>query len=201
MEEFRHPSDSEAQAHITSNVKSHLTNNTVLIETERESSFSNGKVHDGEVFGPQTEQKALPTDAHTGTCRKRLFMLTASDKDCVKTQSLDLSQYLRTKLNAEESFLANLAFTLANRRSILDWRLITSASSVQELLAKLENSDVHLNRASKAPGLGFVFTGQGAQWPTMGQQLLVHPKFASTMRQADEYLRSFGAGWSLLGET
>ena len=112
----------------------------------------------------------------------------------------DLSQYLQTKLNEEESFLADRAFTLADRRSMLDWRLAASASSTQELQAALESNDVHLNRGPKTPGLGFIFTGQGAQWPAMGQQLLVYPVFTSTLREADGCLRSLGAKWSLLGE-
>lgn len=167
--------------------------------SKHQSSLVNGKVYDRETFDPWTEQEAPPTGAGSD-CRRRLFLLTASDSDCVKRQMLDLAQYLRTKLNEPESFLADLAFTLGNRRSVLEWRLAVSASSVQELLAALENNDVHLNRASKTPGLAFVFTGQGAQWPTMGQQLWVHPVFASTLREADSCLRSLGAGWSLIGE-
>ena len=92
-------------------------------------------------------------------CR-RLFLLTAADKDCVRTQSQDLSQYLQIKLNGQESFLADHAFTLANRRSMLDWRLAASASSINELRTSLENNDVHLNRTSMTPGLGFIFTGR-----------------------------------------
>ena len=127
-------------------------------------------------------------------------MLTAADKDCVKTQSQDLSLYLRPNLSRDEGFMADLAFTLAERRSMHDWRIAVSASSVQELKTALENGDVHLNRASVTPRLGFIFTGQGAQWPAMGQELMVYPAFASALREADTCIRSMGAGWSLLGE-
>ena len=196
MEEFRDSNDSEAPAYVTPNGKSHVMNSI----DKHESISSNLTVHDGETFGPRIQQQALPRGAGSELSRRRLFLLTASDKECAKTQMLDLSQYLQTKLNEEAGFLDDLAFTLADRRSMLDWRLATSASSVSELSAALDNNDVHLNRASKTPALGFVFTGQGAQWPTMGQGLLVHPVFASTLREADECLRSLGAGWSLLGE-
>lgn len=153
---------------------------------------------DGTIFNSSKHESPLQMSAGSDWCR-RLFLLTASDKDCVKRQMLDLAQYLRAKLDEPESFLADLASTLASRRSVLDWRLAATASSVQELLAALKDSDVHLNRASKTTGLAFVLTGQGAQWPTIGQQLLVHPVFASTLREADNYLRSLGAEWSLLG--
>jgi acyl transferase domain-containing protein len=55
-------------------------------------------------------------------------------------------------------------------------------------------------RAVRQPKLSFIFTGQGAQWAGMGQELMqAYPIFASNMRQADKYLRSIGASWSLLG--
>ena len=196
MEEFRDSNDSETPAYVTLNGESHVTNGI----NEHESTLNNLAVHDGEAFGRETEQQALQTAPKSGLSRRRLFLLTASDKDCAKTQMLDLSLYLQTKLNEEGGFLDDLAFTLTDRRSMLDWRLATSASSVHDLRAALDNNDVHLNRASKTPVLGFVFTGQGAQWATMGQGLLVHPIFASTLREADGCLRSLGAGWSLLGE-
>ena len=196
MEEFRDSNVLETPDYLTLNGESHVTNGI----NEHESTLNNFAVHDGEAFGQETEQQAPQMGPKSGLSRRRLFLLTASDKECAKMQMHDLSLYLQTKLNDEAGFLDDLAFTLANRRSMLDWRLATSASSVHELSAALDNNDVHLNRASKTPVLGFVFTGQGAQWPTMGQGLLVHPVFASTLREADGCLRSLGAGWSLLGE-
>ena len=196
MEEFRDSNDSETPAYVTPNGESHATNGI----DKHESTLSDLPVHDGKTFGSRGEEHARPSGPGSKLSRRRLFLLTASDKDCVKTQILDLSKYLQTKLNDEAGLLDDLSFTLADRRSMLDWRLATSASSIHELSAALDNNDVHLNRASKIPVLGFVFTGQGSQWPTMGQGLLVHPVFASTLREADECLRSLGAEWSLLGE-
>lgn len=96
--------------------------------------------------------------------------------------------------------MADLAFTLAQRRSKLEWRAVALASSIKELITALESEDIHLSRGLKVPSLGFVFTGQGAQWPAMGLELLDYPVFASAMEQADACLRSLGAEWSLLGE-
>ena len=127
-------------------------------------------------------------------------MLTAADKDCVRRQSQDLFEYLQPDLSRDVDFMADLAFTLAERRSMYDWRIAVSASSLQELRTALEKGDIHLNRVSVTPRLGFIFTGQGAQWPAMGQDLMVYPAFASALQEADDCLRSLGAGWSLIGK-
>ena len=53
------------------------------------------------------------------------------------------------------------------------------------------------------PKVGYVFTGQGAQWPEMGKSLLeVFPLAASTIRYLDEVLQKAHdpPAWSLYGE-
>lgn len=51
-----------------------------------------------------------------------------------------------------------------------------------------------------APGLAFVFTGQGAQWARMGMQLMDFPLFQQVIQEANDVLLSLGATWSLIGE-
>lgn len=165
-----------------------------------EFSFSNGARHEGDRTALPSKETILMTMPNLENSRRKLFILTASDQDCVKDQSQDLSHYLLTKRDDDGHLLSDLAFTLAERRSMLDWKLAVSASSIHDLQGSLERQDVHVNRALKTPGVGFIFTGQGAQWPTMGQELMIYPTFASTLRQADACIRSMGAAWSLIGE-
>ncbi|KAG6365680.1 hypothetical protein INS49_007291 [Diaporthe citri] len=50
-----------------------------------------------------------------------------------------------------------------------------------------------------APLLHFLFTGQGAQWPRMGLDLLQFEPFRGALEQADTYLRQeLGCEWSLM---
>ena len=96
--------------------------------------------------------------------------------------------------------LALLARTLNERRSQLQWREAVSAVTSSDLVKTLNNEDVEYAKPAGKPKLGFIFTGQGAQWANMGMELLVYPAFAQTLHEADRILRSLGADWSLLGE-
>lgn len=198
MEEFRDSINTENQAHPIRDDRPRLMNGHVFTNRNHRDTFSNDT--DYEMAGSRAEQMSPKTGPDSFHPHRMLFILTAAGKDCVKRQSQDLSLYLQPDLSRDVGFMADLAFTLAERRSIHDWRLTVSASSVQELKTALENGDVHLNRASVTPGLGFIFTGQGAQWPAMGQELIVYPVFASALREADDCIRSLGAGWSLIGK-
>ena len=54
-------------------------------------------------------------------------------------------------------------------------------------------------RSSTALNIGFVFTGQGAQWYAMGRELLSHQTFRQSLKDATAYLGSLKCSWSLLG--
>lgn len=47
--------------------------------------------------------------------------------------------------------------------------------------------------------LGFIFTGQGAQWAGMGRELRVFELFEKRLREAEEYLIELGCCWKLRG--
>lgn len=56
-------------------------------------------------------------------------------------------------------------------------------------------------RAVNEPRIGFIFTGQGAQWHAMGKELMdAYPVFSSTMKRIDECLADLGATFSLIDE-
>ena len=78
-----------------------------------------------------------------------------------------------------------------------------TASSPEELLSNLENKslDVPSFRPSSEPRIGFVFTGQGAQWARMGAELNQYPIFRESVEASDEYLRSeLKCKWSAMEE-
>lgn len=82
---------------------------------------------------------------------------------------------------------------------MLEWREAMSASTLKELHDLLSTKEYSLSRPSGKPTIGFVFTGQGAQWYAMGRQLLQYPVFLKSMEDSDRSLKKLGSQWSLLG--
>lgn len=114
-----------------------------------------------------------------------------------------LQQYLSdAQVHDEGQFLDDLAYTIGQRRSRFPWVIATPARSVQSLVEALKNGDLRPHRASDEPRLGFVFTGQGAQWYGMGRELIdAYPVYKATLLEGERHLKSLGAQWSLLGKS
>ena len=99
----------------------------------------------------------------------------------------------------QNSLMGNLAYTLGQRRSILSWKVAIPANGSTDLITSLASSATTLLRSSKEPKIGFVFTGQGAQWAGMGRELIeAYPVFASTMWKIDICLDKLGADFSVI---
>ena len=134
----------------------------------------------------------------------RMFMLTSFDESGVQRNAVAHAEYLKTmrrpeKFN-ESAFLDDLAHTLALRRSIFPWRSHVLANSVSQLIEKFEQFSVKPIRALPRLDLGFVFTGQGAQWHAMGRELMTYTAYRKSLEDASDYLMSIGAPWSLTKE-
>ncbi|PYH95638.1 hypothetical protein BO71DRAFT_428898 [Aspergillus ellipticus CBS 707.79] len=97
---------------------------------------------------------------------------------------------------------SDLSYTLTLRWSDYKWRAVASAQSIGDLKDALSDPKVNLAQESQNPRLGFVFTGQGAQWFAMGRELLTaYPQFMAAMQEAHDFLKDLGATWGLLGPT
>lgn len=150
------------------------------------------------MLGVAEEEVAKPdTESHVES--SRLFVFSAQDTKSLEISIAAMVKYLLTQpLLRDAAFLKNLSYTLCCRRSLFPRRLAVAASTSLELIAQLQNppSSGRLGLSVKPV---FVFTGQGAQWPSMGMELMRFEVFAETMHRAALILEQLGTPWSLIG--
>lgn len=141
----------------------------------------------------------------------KLFVFSSSDQAGLQRLSAAYTNFLDEKLQAERrlgsvgsvhtpSFTSDLAFTLGAKRSALDHRTFAVATSAGELSKQLQNNMPKLRRVAKSNNVIFVFTGQGAQWPTMGRELIAHEPYRKSLERSQVTLDSLGCTWSAVDE-
>jgi acyl transferase domain-containing protein len=131
----------------------------------------------------------------------QLLVLSTNDQEGILRMRDGLEGYLASKCRSNsvadgERLLRDLSHTLAAKRTHHAWRAFTVADSPNALQDALKTvSDG--TRVKSQPRLAFVFTGQGAQWPAMGIELMAYPVFQQSILAADSYLNDLGCSWSL----
>ncbi|PNH37867.1 hypothetical protein VD0004_g8940 [Verticillium dahliae] len=133
---------------------------------------------------------------------KKLFVVSANDKNSVAAVMKQMVIYLEQRPEIfQADLMKNVAYTLGSRRSLLPCRVAIPAADSFELIEALNSGKLVPGKESEPLRMGFVFTGQGAQWYGMGRELFEqYPIYAAAIARADDCLRAFGADWSLVEE-
>ncbi|KAK2761170.1 Type I Iterative PKS [Arachnomyces sp. PD_36] len=141
-------------------------------------------------------------EVHVSGANKFVFTWSAKDERGARKALQEFATDFDHIMSPEWT-LSDLAYTLSTRRSLFPWRVAISASSLTELkaaAADFKGRPIQA-RTTDAPKLGFIFTGQGAQWFAMGRELgSKYPLFKRSLEEAEEYLSSLDATWSLQEE-
>lgn len=126
---------------------------------------------------PEDAAEQDPTKAH-------LLLLSANSQASLESMTNDFRDWVDRKPEA----LGDLAYTLAHRRELLPYRSYFVASADRPFGAVGQGQ----KSPATPPNLVMVFTGQGAQWPRMGRQLLLRSDlcFQSSIQTLDKYLQS-----------
>ncbi|KAF2262720.1 ketoacyl-synt-domain-containing protein [Lojkania enalia] len=97
------------------------------------------------------------------------------------------------------SYMDDLAYTLAVRRSTLVLKSFTVINSLMDCNHLVRSTSTAV-RERRTPSVVFVFTGQGSQYARMGLQLCSYSIFTESLKRSDEFLRALGCEWSLVDE-
>ncbi len=150
---------------------------------------SNGKMHYAEDSGnessvlgnntPNTNGSETADDPVSVTIP---FVFSASSSKSLADRVAGICDFLNAHPQTD---LPSLAHTLATRLSTLPLRLSISASSAQQLQDRAQtllqsNPPPFTTTSPTPPSILGIFTGQGAQWPSMGARLLAISQTART---------------------
>ena len=130
----------------------------------------------------------------------RLFTISAKSEYSLQQTINDLKSYVEQQSSVS---LDDLSYTLTNRRSKFPWRSSLVAENVESLAERLSANHTSRKKTPAHVDEVFIFTGQGAQWATMGRSLLMAKKpneFQASILRSEEALKALGAQWSLIEE-
>lgn len=134
---------------------------------------------------------------------RKLYVVTANDKNSLSQVMKNLVIYLEQRPEIfQKDLTCNLAYTLGQRRSLLQWRAAVPALNSFELIEAINSDKIISGKEVEPLRIGFILTGQGAQWHAMGRELYEqYPIFSSSIQRAERCLINNGADWSLTGKS
>jgi acyl transferase domain-containing protein len=149
----------------------------------------------------QSRPQKYSAQGNTTNNASKLLVWSAADEIGVSRVREAYNLHFLSKVygDVEEhdaEYLAAFAYTLSRRRTHLSWRSFSICDSPESLHNLDFTPAIRVNSRLR---VCYVFTGQGAQWAAMGQELLYYDIFRQSMEHSDATLRDIGCQFSILG--
>ena len=137
----------------------------------------------------------VPSLSKPATDTPQLLVYSANAAESLKKLAANYSDFAEKHPDS----IKDLAYTLSNRRVHLPHRAFAIANRYGA------GTVSSLAKVGQTPNVVMVFTGQGAQWPLMGRELLKNPEysvFRESIQALDKYLQAvpFAPDWRIEDE-
>ncbi|KAJ2998604.1 hypothetical protein NUW58_g268 [Xylaria curta] len=130
----------------------------------------------------------------------QLLVWTAPDEKAIARVMHTYQSYYSGKVLQDpdkSSRVRRLAYTLGAKRNRMVYRTFAVLNSGPEVLDNvLQVSRSY--RASSNSQIAYIFTGQGAQYASMGYDLVRYPCFKNTLKRIDALYQKLGCTWSVI---
>ncbi|KAL9024790.1 MAG: hypothetical protein Q9180_007806, partial [Flavoplaca navasiana] len=159
----------------------------ILVGSAKPTFVSSISQDNDDFFGEEESQSTRPFT----------LVFSANDESSLQAYCRKMRQYLMNP--SVKVSLPDLAYTLAERRTHHYHRgyVVTQSTALNEA------AFIYQKKSTEPLKVGFVFTGQGAQWSTMGKSLVeTFPTASLLLKHFDDVLQSTPnpPSWSLLKE-
>ena len=194
---FRNVINASANGHVEIPYQNKVYQKDTITSANKVTSTINGDTSiNGSANGVVFQDLAPPRTS-------RVFVWSSFDEAGIKRLTTTMLKHLRKKASEildEEIYLRDLSYTLAVKRTAFSWRSYVICDSLDSLQEKLKSGVSEPVRATGSPNLGYVFTGQGAQWHAMGRELMCYRNFKNSIYESTICLLQLGCSWSLISK-
>nr|ALQ32935.1 putative polyketide synthase [Fusarium sacchari] len=120
-----------------------------------------------------------------------IFTLSAKSEKALESA---VDRYTRFLSQCTPASLEDICYTATARRQHYNQRISMTCNSKADLLTKLQQSNISKSQPAKdISSIAFVFTGQGALYSGMGEELMsTYPPFKDTILSCDRVIQGLG---------
>lgn len=135
----------------------------------------------------------------------RVVVVSGADETAFRRSASALATYVQECSQiARSHFRVGQLNHTVNRRTLHQYRAVLTAYDAQDLtfqLLDVAELPPAARKQLEGPRPAFVFSGQGAQYYSMGRELILScPVFVNSLQKAGNVLRQLGCDWDLLAE-